>query len=106
VYLGQAYSPEAESAAFQKVHNLAVAIGELKQQGNQYGVNQLLPYFRQAIDAYKAVGNADPANLTTFERLYLQAGEAITPALSFGFNKLVVPVVLGVVALFLLSRKL
>lgn len=69
------YSPEAESAAFKKLHNLTVAIGQLKQQGVSYA--SLMPYYQAALTQYRAMGNADPANLTSFEKFYLDAGEGL-----------------------------
>jgi hypothetical protein len=71
------YSPEAESAAFRRVHTLAQAIAQLRAQGNAYGVEQLLPYFRQAIEAYRAVGAADPDMLTKWDQVLLNANEFV-----------------------------
>lgn len=77
MYLGVEFSPEAESAAFAQVHRLAVAIGQLRDQGNWDGVKSLLPYFRSAIDKYKAIGQADPSNLSSLEQSYLNAVQSL-----------------------------
>lgn len=102
--LSGTFDPAAESAAFARVHNLAVALAELKAQGNTYGVQQLLPYFRQAIDEYKASGQTDPAYLTSFEKAYLSFGEGLAQVATWSVGKVVVPVLIGVAALYLLPR--
>lgn len=69
------YSATAESAAFKTLHNLAAAIGQMKATGQDYA--SLLPYYKRALDAYRAQGDADPANLTTFENFYLDAAQGL-----------------------------
>jgi hypothetical protein len=68
------YSVAAESAAFKKLHNLNVAITQLKAQGNEYGVQQLLPYYRQALEEYRRSGATDPDYLTRAEEFIVSLG--------------------------------
>lgn len=78
MYMGDStFSPEAETAAFRKLHNLSVAISQLRAQGNAYGVQQLLPYFRAAIAEYRQAGAADPAYLNEMESLLLSLGTTV-----------------------------
>lgn len=72
--MGEGYSPAVESAAFKQLHTLSVALGQLKAQGNTYGVHSLLPYYRAALETYRASGDADPAYLSQSESLLLSAG--------------------------------
>jgi len=78
--LGDGYSVEAESEAFKKLHNLNVAINMLKQQGNTAGVQQLLPYYRNAIDDYRDAGANDPAYLSNMEKSYLAVADFASSA--------------------------
>ena len=68
--LGDA-TADAESAAFKKLHTLNVAINQLKAQGLDYSM--LLPFYKAALDAYKAAGASDPAYLTSAEQFYLDS---------------------------------
>lgn len=78
MYIGDStFSPEAEEAAFRKLHNLSVAISQLRAQGNTYGVQQLLPYFRDAIAAYRAAGATDPVYLNEMEAMLLSLGNTV-----------------------------
>ncbi len=71
------YDPAVEAAAFRRLHTLSQALAQLKEQGNTYGVAQLLPYYRQALDAYRAAGASDPDTLTAGERFYLELGNLV-----------------------------
>jgi hypothetical protein len=69
------------------MHNLAQALAQLRDQGNWYGVNQLLPYFRRAIDEYRKIGASDPDQVTRMEQLFLdlvEGGKVIGSAVGKG----------------------
>ena len=106
MYLGEAtYSTEAESAAFAKLHNINVAIVELRGQGIDYAF--LLPSYRAALDAYRAAGNNDPAYLTSAEQFYLDASRgvaALGQVANTLSNKLLLGGALLVVGLYLWRR--
>ncbi len=74
MYLGADYSATAESDAFKRLHNLTVAITQLKAQGNAPGVQSLIPYYRQALADYKAAGASDPEYLSSSEQFLLSLG--------------------------------
>jgi hypothetical protein len=113
------YSVAAESAAFKKLHNLNVAITQLKAQGNEYGVRQLLPYYRQALEEYRRSGYADPDYLTAGEEFILSlgrvaesAGGAVTEVVrgagtvvERGTNKLLIAGALAVLGLYFWSKR-
>lgn len=93
------YSVEAESAAFKQLHSLNVAINQLKAQGLDY--SSLLPYYKAALDKYKAVGASDPANLTAAEQFYLDAVDGLKQVGQFAdvvSNKLLIggAIILGI----------
>lgn len=100
------YSSAEESAAFKQLHNLNVAINQLKAQGLSY--DSLLPYYKAALDKYRAIGNADPAYLTDAERFYLDAAQGLKQVGSFANvvgNKLLLggAIILGI--MFLWKRR-
>lgn len=99
------FSAEAEAAAFRKLHNLNVAINQLRAQGLDYG--SLLPYYRAALDEYRAMGRADPANLTAAEAFYLDAVDGLAQVGKFAgkvTNTALLAGALVVVGLFLWKR--